>query len=199
VANKAFAFADEATLDKVIRFVSDPIQFLAGSFGISQKNILTAKVTEVVTDTEVKALQVSRQSDGNTTDYPNGLTFDDDADQSQKNNVPNLITYEGFKFSVDQIVEVILIPFEDGAKFVGFPPSAGSERPVVEITSVDTPSTGVGEVQVSWFDNTQVEAGVPLVFANAAANSMNVGDRFFCDTADDAGTLKYIINPPLLE
>ena len=131
MAKRAYAFADEATLDKVIRFVSDPINFLAGSFGISQKNILNAKVTEVISDTEVKAIQVIRQSDGNTTDYPNGLTFDDDADQDQKNNVPNLITYEGFKFSVDQIVEVLLIPFEDGAKFVGFPPSAGSERPFV--------------------------------------------------------------------
>jgi hypothetical protein len=194
-----FAFSNERTLDRVIQIASVPLNFLVGSRLLQPEDIVYAKITELESDTEAKAVQVIRKSDETTEDFDEGLTWDSDADQSEKNIVENLIAYEGFKFKVDQLVECAYIPFADEPKWVGFPPSAGSERPWIRITSVTNPSTYVGDIETNPFDNTVIEPSVAVRVPNATANQIAVGDTFFADGPfDDGGTLTYIIDAPLL-
>ena len=134
-----YAFSNERTQDALIRIASSPLNFLVGSRAIQPSDIMFAKVTEIISgsnDEEAKAIQVSRNTDNSTENYTNGMLWDSDADQSIVYNEVNLICYPGYKFKVNQIIEVAYIPFADEAKWIGFPPSE-SGLTAFQITDVN--------------------------------------------------------------
>jgi len=212
-----FAFADERTLDRVLALVSDPIDFLTESGIISQENISLAKITEIISDTEAKAIQHFRNSDGSTEEYPGGLLFDTDEDQTILTNVPNLIAYAGFKFTEDQVVQTAYIPFADGAKHVGFPPASGGARPLIRLNAESlsgNPGEFAGDIVLSRTDTGGViTAGITIVAPKVQQGTLpiaggNPGRFYRADPVDNVGNISnalggdvpaivYEIEPPV--
>lgn len=149
-----FAFGDLNTLQQVINLVRRPADLSREDRIGFSTDIIWAKITDRISDTEAKAIQVLRDKDGVFTDYENGLLWDSDEDQDEKNILPNLICFEGYKFpEVDQAVEAQYLALENEAVWIGIPPAAGgAEFDLIMLTGASV-SGNNEEFQAQIIDN----------------------------------------------
>lgn len=136
---RAYAFSDRATLERVLNLVRKPIDLTVGSSRGPAEDVFWAEVTERISDVEAKCKQVIRKTDGSTVDYNGGFIWDDDEPQEERNKLPNLKAFEGYTFPEEGgVVQAMYLALDNEAEWYGFPPAAGGGGlEYIQITAVD--------------------------------------------------------------
>lgn len=139
MGREIYGYSDLESLKKSIlsiQYTLAQIQSGGGAIG-NNFRVVFAKVTEVVSDNEVKAIEEVWDSSipGMTAPEGTPITFDSDADQGESYNEPNLQTIN--PLSVGDIVEVIVYQDKSNTTKSLVRPGAGG-TPSIWITTSNT-------------------------------------------------------------
>lgn len=198
----AYAFNSEAQLDASLKAgrLASLIDFTKGFNLAGSAPVIYAKVTAVRAGSGNKRASATQvQFDDTTNDWAtltNPLIFDSD-NVTDDSTTTDLIS--PFILKVNDIVEVV--PYLDNSEtqqWIARTTNSQNPRAYVKITAVTDADDYTGSVLTSPFDATVLETGVPIKALNATTGTLAVDDTFYADVVDNAGTLTYVITPPIL-